>query len=141
MLDEAAVAADINRLQSLEHSGVDMDGLLLDLGRVVELKHAIAAAKWGSTVPVRAFSAMDVADVAQLARRQLRAAIDAVRRFARFVKLMSMHVQPSWQSYMCLWSLLMVGKGGQHGPCLPLEASERPMTLSIRHISFTVTPL
>ncbi len=79
MLDEAAVAADINCLQSLEHSGVDMNGLLLDLGRVVELKHAIAAARWGSTVPVRAFSAMDVADLAQIARRQLRVAIDAVR--------------------------------------------------------------
>ena len=79
MLDRADVAADINRLRGLKHPGVDMDGLLLDLGRVMELKQAIAAAKLGtSAVPVRSYSDTDIADMAQLARRQLRLAIDAV---------------------------------------------------------------
>ena len=78
MLDRADVAADINRLRGLKHQGVDMDGLLLDLGRVMELKQAIAAAKAGTSVPVRSYSATDIADMAQLARRQLRVAIDAV---------------------------------------------------------------
>lgn len=79
MLDQADVAADLNRLHSLEHAGVDMDSLLLDLGKIVELKHAIAAAKFGSSMPVRTFTATDMADMAQLARRQLRLAIDTVR--------------------------------------------------------------
>ena len=78
MLDRADVAADINRLRGLKHPGVDMDGLLLDLGRVMELKQASAAAKTGASVPVRSYSATDIADMAQLARRQLRLAIDAV---------------------------------------------------------------
>ena len=78
MLDRADVAADINRLRGLKHRGVDMDGLLLDLGRVMELKRAIAAAKNGTSVPVRSYSAMNIADMAHLARRQLRLAIDAV---------------------------------------------------------------
>ena len=78
MLDRADVAADINRLRGLKQQGVDMDGLLLDLGRVLELKQAIAAAKTGTSVPVRSYSATDIADMAQLARRQLRLAIDAV---------------------------------------------------------------
>ena len=78
MLDRADVAADINHLRGLEHQGVDMDGLLLDLGRVMELKQAIVAAKTGTSVPVRSYSARDIADMAQLARRQLRLAIDAV---------------------------------------------------------------
>lgn len=81
MLDSAAVAADVNHLHSLEHAGVDVDGLLLDLGKIVELKAAIAAAKFGSAVPVRAFGASDIADMAALARRQLRLAIDTVSCF------------------------------------------------------------
>ncbi len=80
MLDQADVAAELNHLQELEHAGVDTDGLLLDLGRIVELRHAIAAAKFGSSVPVRSFSAADMADMAQLGRRLLRLAIDTVRR-------------------------------------------------------------
>ncbi len=78
MLDQADVAADLNHLQELEHAGVDTDGLLLDLGRIVELRHAIAAAKYGSSVPVRSFNAADMTDMAQLARRLLRLAIDTV---------------------------------------------------------------
>ena len=78
MLERADVAADINRLHGLKQQGVDMDGLLLDLGRVMELKQAIAAAKSGTSVPVRSYSATDIADMAELARRQLRLAIDAV---------------------------------------------------------------
>ena len=80
MLDQADVAADLNRLQELEHAGVDTDGLLLDLGKIVELRHAIAAAKYGSSVPVRSFGAADMADMARLARRLLRLAIDTVGR-------------------------------------------------------------
>ena len=80
MLDQADVAAELNHLQELEHVDVDTDGLLLDLGRIVELRHAIAAAKFGSSVPVRSFSAADMADMAQLGRRLLRLAIDTVRQ-------------------------------------------------------------
>ena len=78
MLDQADVAAELNHLQELEQAGVDTDGLLLDLGRIVELRHAIAAAKFGSSVPVRSFSAADMDDMAQLGRRLLRLAIDTV---------------------------------------------------------------
>ena len=80
MLDQVDVAAELNHLQELEHAGVDTDGLLLDLGKVVELRHAIAAAKFGSAVPVRSFSAADMAHMAHLGRRLLCLAIDTVRR-------------------------------------------------------------
>ena len=80
MLDQREVAADLNRLQELEHAGVDIDGRLLDVGQIVELRRAIAAANFGSAVPVRSFSAADMADMAQLSRRLLRLAIDTVGR-------------------------------------------------------------
>ncbi len=56
-----------------------MDGFLLDLGRVLELRRAVAAAKFGAAAPVRAFAAEDVAAVARVARRQLVFAIEQVR--------------------------------------------------------------
>ena len=59
-----------------------MDGFLLDMGRVLELKNAVAAAKFGSSQHVRTFSAADVALVAQIARRLLIVAINRVRRGA-----------------------------------------------------------
>ena len=59
-------------------TGLDVDGFLLDLGRVLELKNAVAAAKFGTDVHVRTFAAADVAVVAQIARRQLIVAINKV---------------------------------------------------------------
>lgn len=59
-------------------TGIDVDALLLDLGRVMDLKKAVRAAKSGSTGPVRPFAAADVAGVAQIARRLLVVAINKV---------------------------------------------------------------
>ncbi len=139
MLDEAAVAADINRLQSQKHSGVDMDGLLLDLGRVVELKHAITAARCGSTVPVRAFSAVDIADLAQLARRQLRVAIDAVRRPPRSAEA---SVYACSFPGNCFLFCVAVDDGNRWSawPRPTSGGIREPVILSVRHISFILTP-
>ncbi len=60
-------------------TGLDVDGFLLDMGRVLELKNAVAAAKFGTEVHVRTFAADDVAVIAQIARRQLIVAINKVR--------------------------------------------------------------
>lgn len=57
-----------------------MDGFLLDMGRVMELKASVAASREGhATLPHRLFSAADVAGVAAVARRQLIFAIHRVR--------------------------------------------------------------
>ena len=58
--------------------GSDVDGFLMDMGRVLELKNAVAAAKFGTDVHVRTFAAADVAIVAQIARRQLIVAFNKV---------------------------------------------------------------
>lgn len=63
---------------------LDVDGFLLDMGRVLELKNAVAAAKFGTSQHVRTFSAADVSLVAQIARRLLIVAINKVRRAAHF---------------------------------------------------------
>lgn len=61
---------------------MDVDGFLLDMGRVLELKASLAASREGccnTAPPQRAFSAADVAGVAAVARRQLVFAIHKVR--------------------------------------------------------------
>ncbi|BDA46756.1 probable squamosa promoter-binding-like protein 4 at N-terminal half [Coccomyxa sp. Obi] len=76
IVDDAAVAAEINQLEQGDPTGLDVDGFLLDMGRVLELKNAVAAAKFGTSQHVRTFSAADVALVAQIARRLLIVAIN-----------------------------------------------------------------
>jgi uncharacterized protein (DUF2342 family) len=72
-------------------TGINVDAFLLDLGRVLELKAAVVASKVGSSKPVRTFSASDIADVAQVARRQLVLAINRVSSLTSDVSILPMH--------------------------------------------------
>ena len=60
-------------------AGVDMDALAIGLGRVLELKNAVAAAVACSQEPVRRYAAADLAAVAATARRLLLLCLDHVR--------------------------------------------------------------
>lgn len=71
-----AVGAEGARLSA---KGVDMDALALGLGRVLELKNAVAAALACSQEPVRRYAAADLAAVAATARRLLLLCMDHVR--------------------------------------------------------------
>ena len=56
-----------------------MDALAIGLGRVLELKNAVAAAVACSQEPVRRYAAADLAAVAATARRLLLLCLDHVR--------------------------------------------------------------
>ncbi|KAK9835951.1 hypothetical protein WJX81_000786 [Elliptochloris bilobata] len=76
MLESAAAVADMERLDVARPAGVNLDAVALGLGRVLELKNAVAAALVCSQEPVRRYGAPDLAAVAGTARRLLLLCLD-----------------------------------------------------------------
>lgn len=100
----------------LSTAGVDMDALAIGLGRVLELKNAVAVAVACSQEPVRRYAAADLAAVAATARRLLLLCLDHVRPV--FTLRVDTH-SDAYIRYVCTtdWEVLP-GSGTQvHGPC------------------------
>lgn len=82
-------------------TGMDVNGFLLDLGQVFELKNAVAAAKFGASKPVRAFSAADVARIAHIARRHLIVAINKVQPRCRLHTFSPLETKARSEAFPC----------------------------------------